>query len=47
MWATIAMQLFYVISMMIMSFYFKKQNEKADADPTIDLEGVKKFRYAP
>jgi hypothetical protein len=47
MWATIAMQMFYMVSMMVMSFYFKKQNEKADADSTINLEGVKSFRYAP
>lgn len=46
MWATIGMQLLYAVLTTATSFYLRTQNRKADADETIELEGVKNFRYA-
>ena len=46
MWATIGMQLLYAVLTTAMSFHLRTQNQKADADETVELEGVKNFRYA-
>jgi hypothetical protein len=40
------MQLLYIVVTMSMSWYLRRQNMKADADGTIELEGVRNFRYA-
>jgi hypothetical protein len=48
MWATIGMQILYIIITIILSFWFKAQNRKADrSNGSLILEGVKNFRYAP
>lgn len=47
MWATIGMQILYIATVTLMSFYYKRQNKKADEDETLVLEGTKNFRYAP
>ena len=47
MWATIGMQMVYIVLTLGMSFYFTKQNKRADEDDTVVLEGVEGFRYAP
>ncbi|PPJ59811.1 hypothetical protein CBER1_04326 [Cercospora berteroae] len=46
MWATIAMLLVHASITSVLSFYYKKQNERADREGII-LEGVPGFRYAP
>jgi hypothetical protein len=47
MWATIGMQILYIALNIGMSFYFKGENKRADADERVELEDVKNFRYAP
>ena len=47
MWATIGMQILYIVITITLSFWFKGQNRKADRDGQVVLEGVKNFRYAP
>ncbi|KIW06442.1 uncharacterized protein PV09_02886 [Verruconis gallopava] len=47
MWATISMQLLYIMLTITMSFFMRNQNRRADQDDSIQLEGVKDFRYAP
>jgi hypothetical protein len=47
MWATIGMQILYIAITIIMSFWFKAQNRKADRNGALILEGVQNFRYAP
>ena len=41
------MQMLYITITIVMSFWFRGQNRKAEADETVVLEGVKNFRYAP
>lgn len=47
MWATIAMEIVYIIVTFSMSMYLRKQNKLADEGKRPALEGVEGFRYAP
>lgn len=47
MWATISMQILYILMTLSMSVYLERQNARADSDRSIVLEGVRDFRYAP
>ena len=48
MWATIGMQMLYLIGTCAMSMHFKRKNKAADEGRVEDrLEGVAGFRYAP
>ncbi|KAK4608970.1 MFS transporter prlL [Fulvia fulva] len=47
MWATIGMQFLYIVNTSCLSWYFKRQNARADKGEVAVLEGVEGFRYAP
>lgn len=47
MWATIGMQILYIIMTLFMSVHLQRQNKRADRDGDVLLEGVEGFRYAP